>query len=288
MKPPPFDYVRARRLGDVIDLLAHSRREVKILAGGQSLMPVLNMRMSHPDVLVDITGIEDAGELQIDRAGNLHIPLTARQADVATDYRVRERWPLLSAAISHIGHPQIRNSGTVCGSLAHADSAAELPAVMTALGATLHAVSSRGERQIPAGEFMLGTFMTLLEPDEVLREIVVKPVPAGTVWGFAEFAPRRGDFATVGAAAITTRSGSRAHGTTVVLFGLEGAPTIAHAVGAHLDGRPIDTDVIGEAAIHAADDAEPVDDIHASAQFRTELAHHLTRTVLESALEATP
>lgn len=285
MKPAPFDYVRATRLDDAIDLLAHSPREVKILAGGQSLLPVLNLRMAHPDVLVDVTGISDAGDLHVDDAGRLHIPLTARQAVVAADPRVRQGWPLLAAAISHIGHPQIRNSGTVCGSLAHADAAAELPAVMVALGATLHTGGPRGGRQIRAADFTLGTFTTALEPDELLQEVVIDAAPAGTGWGFEEFAPRRGDFATVGVAVTTRCTGPRITDAEVVLFGLQGAPTRATAVSDLLRGADKTAGVVNAAAAHAADGTDPFDDIHASAAFRTELAEQLTRVALAAALE---
>lgn len=287
MKPPPFDYVRATQLAEAVELLGHSQREVKVLAGGQSLLPVLNMRMAHPEVLVDVSGITDAGELRVDSDGRLHIPLTARQSAVAADPRVREGWPLLAAAIAHIGHPQIRNSGTVCGSLAHADSAAELPAVMVALNATLRTASLTGGRDIPAADFMLGTFTTVLEPEELLQEVVIDPLPAETRWGFEEFAPRRGDFATVGVALTTCRNGSRTTGTRVVLFGLEGAPTQAVTVGSQLDDAELDAAAIEAAASHAADGVEPFDDIHASGAFRVELAARLTRSALESALEVT-
>lgn len=198
MKPAPFTYAGARSVEHALELLGGSQ-DARVLAGGQSLLPLLNLRLAAPELLIDIGRIPELQTIAVGDGG-LTIGAGVIQADAAADQRVQGGWPMLTAAIGHIGHPQIRNRGTVCGSLAHNDPLAELPAVAVALDATLIVRSAAGERNVPAADMFLGPFMTALEPDDLLVAVRFPP-PSGTGgWSFREFATRDGDFATAGVA----------------------------------------------------------------------------------------
>lgn len=285
MKPAPFDYVSATSVADVVNHLARGDREVKILAGGQSLIPVLNMRMAHPEVLVDITRVPDFQGIAVSAQGELRIGAGVRQSEALEHPEIRRGWPAVTAAIRHIGHPQIRNSGTVCGSLAHADSSAELPAVAVLLDAVIDVTSLRGERHIAAADFFLGTFTTDLAPDEVITAVRFPPPHAGVRHDVTEFSQRRGDFATVG---VVTRVGAKdglLHGPRAVFFGVAGTPVRVPAVEEILEEEdPVTADW---GAISAALDQglTPPDDVHASAELRLELANTLLNRSILSAWE---
>jgi CO/xanthine dehydrogenase FAD-binding subunit len=208
VKPAPFDYVAPESLEDALALLDDDSRP---LAGGQSLVPLLNFRFARPGRLVDLNRIPGLDHVR-EQDGMLRIGMLARQVQLFG----AERWPLLVEAVDHVGHPQTRNRGTVCGSAAHGDAASELPAALLALGATFHARSTRGARAIPAEEFFVGYLTTALEPDELLVEIEVPPHPAE--WRFVEYARTHGDWAVVGAA----RAGSR-----TAYFGVADRPVLA-------------------------------------------------------------
>lgn len=285
MKPPPFDYVAPENLADALNLMAESDREAKILAGGQSLLPVLNMRMGHPELLVDITRVPDLAQISITAKGELRIGAGVRQADAARHPAVVEGWPLLAEAISWIGHPQIRNSGTVCGSLAHHDSAAELPAIAVLLDAVMEVHSVSGVREVPAADFFVGTFTTDLAPEEILVAVRFPALPAGTGWSVQEFAPRRGDFATVGAACVLQRAEGAIRAPRVCFFGVAGAPVLSTALARELDGRAPTPDVLARAAEVVQAELDPPTDAHASREFRLELAAHLFTRTIETAWE---
>ncbi|MZD07012.1 xanthine dehydrogenase family protein subunit M [Streptomyces sp. SID5785] len=291
MKPTPFDYSAPRSVPEALALLADEDREPKVVAGGQSLVPMLSMRLARPGLLVDITRIPELGALTVDACGALHIGAAVRQARVAADPRVRADWPLLAAAIGHIGHPQIRARGTVCGSLVHHDPAAELPTAALALDARFVVAGPAGTRTVRAQDFFVATFQTAVEPDELLTEVVLPPRTGG--WAFEELARRHGDFATVGVAVLLDRG----HGTPeppgvvtgarAVFCGVGSVPVRLPAVEAALTG----TDV-GPAALDAARDAAldgltPADDIHASATYRRESAAHLLVRACTTAWERT-
>jgi CO/xanthine dehydrogenase FAD-binding subunit len=204
VKPRPFEY---RAPGSVKDALALLGSESAVLAGGQSLVPLLNLRLARPDLVVDVNGIAELDYIRADD-GSLRLGAMTRQAALERSELVRRRWPLLHKAVRFVGHPQIRSRGTVGGSVAHADPAAELPAALTALDARFRLRSLRRTRTVGASEFFLGPLYTAREPDELLVQIEVPEQPEGAGSGFAEHARTHGDFATVGAAAVIAPGGN--------------------------------------------------------------------------------
>jgi CO/xanthine dehydrogenase FAD-binding subunit len=208
VKPAAFAYDDPRELDEALALLAGEGEDVKALAGGQSLVPLLNFRLARPDRLVDLNRVEELGYLR--REGNvLRIGALARHADLEGSAEVAAGWTLLAQAVRLVGHPQIRVRGTVCGSVAHADPAAELPVALAALDARFHLRSVRGSRALSADELFLGFFTTALEPDELLVEIEVPAPPAGSGSAFVEHARTHGDFALGGAAAVVRGADAR-------------------------------------------------------------------------------
>lgn len=286
MKPAPFDYVAATSTADVVNHLSRHEREVKVLAGGQSLLPVLNMRMARPEVLVDITRVPELGRIEVTTAGELRIGAAVRQADAAADAQVRRTWPAVAAAIRHIGHPQIRNSGTVCGSLAHADSSAELPAAAILLDAVIEVVSSDGVREIPAADFFLGTFTTDLQPHELVVAVRFPAPDPARACDVTEFAQRRGDFATVGVATSTGVDADALVRPRAVFFGVAGTPVRVPELEEHLDGASLDSVADEDIERILRESLSPPSDVHASAQLRLELASTLLRRSIQTAQEA--
>lgn len=277
MKPTPFDYTAPRTVAEAVALLADPARDAKVVAGGQSLIPMLNMRLARPELLVDITRIPDLAALTVNPSGALHIGAAVRQARAAADPSVRRGWPLLAAAIERIGHPQIRSRGTVCGSLAHHDPAAELPTAARALDARFVITGPRGSRTVSAGDFFVATFSTAVEPDELLTEVVVPPPPAGCGWAFEELTRRHGDFATVGVAVLLERdSGSGTVRTARVVFSGAGpVPVRLHTAEDALIGTGVGKEALAAASRAALAGLTPSDDVHASAGHRRETAAHL-------------
>ena len=286
MKPAPFAYHRPATLDEALALLAEHGGEAKPLAGGQSLIPAMNFRLARPAVLVDLNRVAELGYVRAGRDG-LQIGAMTRQRAVERSDAVRSAAPLLAEAMPFIAHPQIRNRGTVGGSLAHADPAAELPAVMLALEARFRARGPQGERWIPAGEFFTGILETALGPDELLLEVVVPKSPARTGYAFAELARRRGDYALVGVAArVTLDRRGRCQAARITLFSVGDGPVLAAAAAAMLDGQEPSLEAMRAAADAAAQrDIDPPSDIHASAAYRRRLAAVLTRRALQRAVE---
>lgn len=278
MKPAPFRYARPRTLADTVRALADAGGEGKILAGGQSLVPMLNMRLARPSIVIDLNGVEGLDVIAPSAAGGLRIGALARHADLAASPLVRERAPLLAEASRHIGHAAIRNRGTLGGSLAHADPAAELPAAVVALDASLVVVGHGGTRMVPAADFFVGLLTTALEADEILTEIHVPP-PRGA-WGFAEVARRAGDFALVGIAAVLMPGSS----ARIVAFGVGEGPVRLRAAEAVLMGAVPKGDRAHTAGLAAREACAPSDDVHASAAYRRHLAGVLTEEVLSDAI----
>lgn len=277
LKPTPFDYTAPRTVAEAVALLGDPARDAKVVAGGQSLIPMLNMRLARPELLVDITRIPDLARLAVDSSGALHIGAAVRQARAAADPAVRRGWPLLAAAIGHIGHPQIRSRGTVCGSLAHHDPAAELPTAARALDARFVITGPGGSRTVSAEDFFVATFSTAVEPDELLTEVVVPAPGARTGWAFEELTRRHGDFATVGVAVLLERDATTdtVGGARVVFSGAGPVPVRLAAVEDALLGTAAGEEALAGAARAALAGLTPSDDVHASAAHRRETAAHL-------------
>jgi carbon-monoxide dehydrogenase medium subunit len=287
MKPPPFAFVAPRSLPEALALVARHGEEGKVLAGGQSLLPVLNFRLNQPAVLVDLNRVPGLDHVSPSAAGGLRMGALARQRQLERHPLVAERAPLLTEAAPHIAHPQIRNRGTVGGSLAHADPAAELPALAVALGARLRLQRLSGERWVDADDFYTGLFGTLLQPDELLTEIEWPPLPAGSGWAFEEAARRLGDYAQVGVAAgVRIDPAGRCAEARLVFLSVAPRPFVARGAAGLLAGSALDDAAILAAAAAAAAEIEPGSDVHASAAFKRHLAERLTRRALRRAAEA--
>jgi CO/xanthine dehydrogenase FAD-binding subunit len=265
-------------VADTVRALADAGGEGKILAGGQSLVPMLNMRLARPSIVIDLNGVQGLDVIAPSAAGGLRLGALVRHADLAASPLVRERAPLLAEASRHIGHTAIRNRGTLGGSLVHADPAAELPAAVVALDASLVVVGRGGTRMVPAADFFVGLLTTALEADEILTEIHVPP-PRGA-WGFAEVARRPGDFALVGIAAVVAAGPS----ARVVAFGVGDGPVRLRAVEAVLGGAVLDAACAHAAGLAAREACAPSDDLHASGAYRRHLAEVLTEQVLSDAI----
>ena len=283
MKPPPFEYECPSNVDEAIAVLAAHGGDARPLAGGQSLVPLLNFRLARPAVLVDLNRIAALGRITVTGDG-LRIGAMVRQAAVEADPGVARGWPLLTEAIGHIAHPQIRNRGTIGGSLAHNDPAAELPAVMLALDAAMIAQGLQGQRVIAAGNFFAGTMETALGADELLTEIRVPALPAGTGWGFQEAARRQGDFALVAVAVVLRPTGSGQIDARVVVTGTGDGPARMPAAEAFLTERRTDADACEAAGNAAAEACEAADDPHAPAWYRQRLVAALTRRACREAM----
>ncbi len=266
---------------EAVALLAEHGAEAKILAGGQSLVPMMNFRLLRPALVVDVNRIPVLAGITATDDGLVLGGMT-RHAALESSRLVRERAPLIAEVVPFIGHPAIRNRGTLGGSVAHADPAAELPVALLALDASVRAHSARGVRDIPADQFFVSPLTTALAPDEILTAIRI-PVPAASVgWAFFEFARRHGDFALV-AVAVTMRveAGLIADPVRIALGGVAGRPIRARRAEASLRGMPPTTGLLEAAAQEAAGEADPPSDIHGSAEYR----RHLTRVFVRAALD---
>jgi carbon-monoxide dehydrogenase medium subunit len=283
MKPPSFEYAAPSTVAEVVSLLQQHGGEAKILAGGQSLMPLLNMRFARPTALIDLRRVADLDGIREENGGLAIGAMTTKRA-VERSSLVKSRQPLLHAATLLIAHPQIRNRGTVGGSMAQADPAAEYPAVALALGAEFRAVGPGGERSVNADDFFVTYLTTALDENEVLTEVRVPVLPERTGWSVQEIARRHGDFAMVGAAITLTVEDDRCSDTRIVLFGVGPTPLRARAAEQVVIGAtPGDSIFVeaGKQVSEALDD--PLSDVHASAEYRRHLAQVLTRRGLAEA-----
>jgi len=283
VKPPVFHYVAPSSLDEVVQQLGEYGDSAKLLAGGQSLVPLLNLRLAGPDVLIDVNGVGGLDHIEA-WDGGLTIGALARQSALERSRLAGDRLPLLAEAIHFVGHPTIRHRGTVGGSLAHADPAAELPAVMLALEASFVARGPRGERTIPAAEFFQGYLTTALAADEMLTEVRIPGVPPGTGSAFLELARRFGDFAICGVAAIITLDeNGRCSRARVALCGVGPTPLRATQTEALLEGALPDAPTLAAAAERAALSVDPQTDIHGSAAYRRKMAIVMTGRAVELA-----
>jgi carbon-monoxide dehydrogenase medium subunit len=287
MKPAPFEYQAPASLEAALDALARHGGDAKLLAGGQSLIPVMNFRLAEPALLIDINKLAELDFIRRDEEGHLRIGAMVRQRRLERDRLVAEMAPLLHEAVPFIAHPQIRNRGTFGGSLAHADPAAELPALAVALGARFRLHRAGGDRWVAAEDFFAGLFATALEPDEMLVEAAIPPSPARTGWAFLEVARRHGDYAQVGVAArVTLDESGRCREARLVYLSVGDAPVVARAAARLLAGEELSPQAIAAAAEKAAgDEMDPLGDIHATPEFKRHLARVLTRRVLRKAGE---
>ena len=285
MKPPRFDYLAPRTLDEALAHLHHHGDQAKILAGGQSLIPMLNFRLAHPGVVVDVNRLTDLAYVR-QHDGGVAVGALTRQHAVERSDLVRARVPVVAEACRFIGHAPIRHRGTFGGNLAHADPASELPAVMVALEAEMAVASRAGNRAVPAGEFFIGPLTTALRPGEMLTEIRIPAAPPRSGGAFVEMARRAGDFALVGVAALVTldEAGQCAR-ARIALCGVGPTPVRARAAEDALAGQAPTTAVLDEAADRAAAATSPPSDVHGSAEFRRKLARHFARQALAAAIQ---
>jgi len=287
MKPAPFEYEAPASLEAALDLLARHGGDAKILAGGQSLIPVMNFRLAEPALLIDINRVAELDFLRQDADGTLRIGALTRQRRLERDPLVAAAAPLLHEAVPFIAHPQIRNRGTFGGSLAHADPAAELPALAVALGARLRLRRAGGDRWVDAADFFAGLFTTALEPEEILAEAAIPPAPPRTGWAFLEIARRHGDYAQAGIAArVTLDESGRCREARLVYLSAGDAPVQALGAARLLAGEELSDSVIEAAAEKASrDEIHPPGDVHATPDFKRHLARVLTRRALRRAAD---
>jgi carbon-monoxide dehydrogenase medium subunit len=283
VKPAPFDYHCPGELSEAVAILQQYGDEAKVLAGGQSLIPLLSLRLSRFDHLVDLRAIEELRGVTTDN-GSIRVGAMTTQANLARSEDAAAV-PLLGKATSHIGHYQIRNRGTIGGSLAHADPAAEYPAVALALDASFEVVGPSGSRRIPAADFFMSTWVTAIEPDEVLVAAHF-PVWSGNCgWAVAELARRAGDFAMCGAVCGIQLDGQRVNRAALALFGVASAPVRAHAAESVLTGTSVDDLDLTEIGTAVAASLDPPSDVHASGEQRRRMAKTLVPQVLAAAID---
>ena len=273
MKPPAFEYLAATSLAQAAAALADGG--AKVIAGGQSLVPMLNFRLLAPSLLVDITRIPGLDFIAEDGGGGLRIGALTRHHTLETSDLVRQRFPVLNAAMPHVAHLAIRNRGTIGGSLCHGDPAAELPGLMLLLNAQLKTT----RRTIAAAAFFENALSTVLADDEILTEIQLPPLPPRTGWGFEEFARRSGDFALAAVGATVSLSGVEVAEARIVVIGAHDTPLRLSAAEALLTSRSS----IDMAAAAARDGVSPNGDLHGSADYRRHLVGVLTRRALNAA-----
>lgn len=283
MKPAPFDYVAARSADEAVEALARHGEEAKVLAGGQSLLPMLNMRLARPAVVVDVNGASDLDYVrQVN--GTVAVGAVARQRGL--ERWAAERAPVLTTALGAVGHVAIRTRGTVAGSIAHADPASELPALLLALDGEVTARSARVERTIAVADLFLAPLTTSLAEGELITEVRFRLPAPGMGWGFAEVTRRHGDFALVGAVSLLVLGGDgRVASARVAFFGVGGTPQRGAGAEAALTGHEPTRARVEEAARAAAAALSPEADLHATADYRRRVAETLAARTLTEALE---
>jgi carbon-monoxide dehydrogenase medium subunit len=282
MKPAPFEYVAARSLDEALAALADAGDGGKVLAGGQSLVPLLALRLARPDVVVDVNPIGGLDRVVVEDH-RLRIGALARHRAVELDERVARAFPLVTSAAAKIGHVAIRNRGTVGGSVAHADPAAEWPALLLALDGEVEVASRRGRRVVAAEDLYAGYLTTSLEVDEMVCEVRGSLPEGRTGTSFVELARREGDFAIVGVAAVLALEGSEVRQCRLALSGVGSTPVRARAAEELVVSSTVDDVAVAAAAQAVADEIEPPGDIHGSADYRRKVAGVLVRRALVAA-----
>ena len=289
MKPPKFDYFAPDSIDGALSLIAAHGEDARFLAGGQSLVPMLNFRVAAPSALIDLNRIAALRDIRIDGSGDLHLGAMVRTRQIETDPVIRAANPLLQAAAPHIAHVQIRNRGTIGGSLAHADPAAELPGIVLVCGADIHLQGPDVRRVVSADDFFDGIFSTAIAEGEIIAEIVFPAWPKTRHWAFREVSRREGDFAMVGIAAwFDTGADGAISAARIAAIGAGDTPLRLPAAEAVLTGGTPGPALFAAAAQAGIADLQPGDDIHASAEYRREVGGVLIGRVLAAAWEHTP
>ncbi|WP_270934174.1 FAD binding domain-containing protein [Falsiroseomonas oryzae] len=287
MKWPAFGYARARSLQDVWRLQSEHGDGARLIAGGQTLLATLAFRLSEPTVLIDITQVPELRGVSVE-AGTLRIGALTRHAELGRDELIARHAPLLREAVPYIAHPAIRNRGTIGGSLAYADPAAELPACVVALGATLVLASAAGERRVRAEDFFTGLLETALRGGELITAVEVPIATAATRSTIAEVARRSGDYAMAGLAVhLSLGSNGQVAAPRLVYFGVGNGPVLAKAAGAALAGRRLGAESIAAVQAALAGDLDPPSDLHGPPEMKRHLARVLTGRALSRFLPAT-
>jgi carbon-monoxide dehydrogenase medium subunit len=282
MKLPNFDYVAPSSPAEVVKVLAAHRGEAKVIAGGQSLLPTMAFRLAQPAVLVDLRKLEGLNEIVIDASG-VRLGARTRWCDIERNAELATAHPLLVEAVKHVAHYQVRNRGTIGGSLAHADPASELPCIAATCQAELRVLGPSGERQIAAADFFQGPLTTALAEDELILEVRLPPWPAGRKWAFSEFARRPGDFALAGVALFYDLDReARARNAHIGVLGACYFSSRLPGAEQALNGRRVDAQTAQAVGAAAATEADPTEDFHASAEYRKALVG----TLLERAVVA--
>ncbi len=287
MKPAPFDYYAPTSVTEALDVLDSLGYDVKVLAGGQSLIPAMNFRMALPSALLDLNNIADLAYIRSTPDGGVAIGAMTRDSDVEHDAMVIERFPLIVESMPHIAHPQIRNRGTFGGAIAHADPTAQLPAVCMALKARYLVRSKSGERWVETDEFFLGPFTTALNPEELLVEVAIPPMAKRSGSSYKQMARQAGAQALVGAATVVTLDAQgRCEDVRMVLFSVGETPVLAVEAAKELVGQvPTPEAIQAAASVAAATDVDPGGDIHCSVEFRRHLVEVLAAQSLTEAFE---
>jgi aerobic carbon-monoxide dehydrogenase medium subunit len=282
VKLPAFEYACPTSIGEAVALLAAHDGEAKPLAGGQSLVPMLAFRLASPALLVDLRKLPELRQIEISADG-VALGAMVRWRDILDDIRLATAHPLLVAAVHHVAHYQIRNRGTVGGSLAHADPAAELPGIVVTCEAKIAVTGKAGARVIEAADFFHGALTTALKPDEIITEIRFPAWPARRRFGFQEFARRRGDFALAGAAVFYDEAGGKISNAHAGAIGVADRPLRLRGVEQVLNGHALDEGVIAKAEAAASAVVDPPDDIHAGGAYRKALIGVMVERALRDA-----
>ena len=287
MKPAKFEYYAPTSLADALALLKEHGDDAKILAGGQSLMPMLNMRLARPKVLIDVNRIPGLDYISPTPDGGMAFGALTRLRSVEKSAVVKERIPVLAAVMPSIGHFQIRNRGTVGGSVSHADPAAELPAVCIALDGEFVLSSASDQRVLKAEDFFIAPLTTAIEPGELLTEIRLPARSEEWRWGFQEVCRRQGDFAMVGAVSLLQLDGGGVcRSACITMFGVGGTPARISRAEEALVGNPINDSVLEDVSKIVSEELNPDSDIHASAAYRKEVGGVIARRTLEAAIDS--
>ena len=282
MKPAPFNYIAAQTIDQALHCLSEAGDEAKILAGGQSLGPMLNLRLARPSTVIDINPLEELANISIDENG-IRIGALVRHHAIETSSIIADRFPLITAAARHVAHPTIRNRGTFVGSLAHNDPAAEWPLIAQLFDAEITVRSLRGERKIHAKDFFESYLTTTLEADELITSVYLPFLEGDYVWGFEEMSRRLGDFALAAVGVLVQVNNNICQNVRIALAGVDESACRATQAEQRLSGQQLSDALLDEVAEIAAKHCDPPEDLHASAEDRKHLVRVLTKRALKSA-----